>query len=435
MCADFDKSCNKIEILETGSAAASFKVLPRYKFRQEGEKVLFNDKVVLLNEKTNLYLHITEKWLEKVDPPKPLKEDWRPLDADRREDPAEYVQRYEVNCSTSSSVFQALPQTQVNEDPTNKIVKGHQIVRLQHTELGGFLTSDDLDFTDDSLAEVYVRCHEGDPNDIEAQTSGDLFEIEIANNYDRGQICVWSDPNDTKNTYCYRLRHLNTGRLVRIQEITIKGKKTTSLGLSDHINEKNVKELLETTLFNLISTTVDTDNRIRTGTSLKIQSVKSKEYLSTKADQEWTGGIQGGGERQGTRQDRRTVVKDSIEDLLRGISHSDVSESKGRRNKGKQTGIYHPLDDDELYSCRKNVIELSKKASNEDAFLITLVDHSEVKDLLFIQTVSMQLYSYTRYLRGNRMDEIDADTLDKIIKILSKLVFFLTVTESTDPET
>lgn len=97
MCADYDKSCNKIEILETGSSAASFKVLPRYKFRQEGEKVLFRDKVVLLNVKTNLYLHITEKWLEKVDPVKPIKEDWRPLDADRREDPAEFVKRYEVN--------------------------------------------------------------------------------------------------------------------------------------------------------------------------------------------------------------------------------------------------------------------------------------------------------------------------------------------------
>lgn len=332
-------------------------------------------------------------------------------------------------------MFQTLPQTQVNEDPTNKMIKGHQVVRLQHTELGGYLTSDDLDFTDDALAEVYVRCHEGDPNDMEALTSGDLFEIEIASNYDRGQVCVWSDPNDNKNMYCYRLRHLNTGRLVRIQEVTIRGKKITSLGLSDHITENNVKDLLDVTLFNLYSTTVDTDNRIRTGTSLKIQSAKSKEYLSTKADIEWTGGVQGGGERSGSKQNKRPKGKDSMEDILRATSQAEVAGIKGKRNKGKRTGIYHPLDDDELYNCRNNVIELSKKASNEDAFLITLVDHSEVKDLLFIQTVSAQLYSYTRYLRANRMDEIEADTLAKIIKYLTKLVFFITVSESTDPET
>ena len=227
----FDRSCNKIEIVNKGNSAAYFKVLPRYKFRQEGEKVLFKDQIVLLNVKTNLYLHITEKWLPMTEQIKPVLEDWRPLDADRRDDPAEFVKRYEVNCSTSSSRFQPLPQTQVNEDPTNKLIKGNQVVRLQHTELSGYLTSDDLDFTDDELAEVYVRCFNGDINDIESVSSGDLFEVEIANNYDRGQVCVWSDPSDSKNMFMYRLRHLNSGRLVRIQEVTIKGKKITSLGL------------------------------------------------------------------------------------------------------------------------------------------------------------------------------------------------------------
>lgn len=97
VCADFDRSCNKIEITEKGSSSAYFKVLPRYKYRQEGEKVLFRDQIVLLNVKTNLYLHITEKWLEIENPVKPINEDWRPLDADRRDDPSEFVKRYEVN--------------------------------------------------------------------------------------------------------------------------------------------------------------------------------------------------------------------------------------------------------------------------------------------------------------------------------------------------
>jgi len=435
VCADYDRSCNKIEITEKGSSAGYFKVLPRYKFRQEGEKVLFRDQIVLLNVKTNLYLHITEKWLEMADKIKPKFEDWRPLDADRRDDPSEYVKRFEVNCSTSSSRFQPLPQTQVNEDPTNKLIKGHQVVRLQHTELGGYLTSDDLDFTDDELAEVYVKCFNGDINDIEAITSGDLFELEIATNYDKGQVCIWSEPDDARSTFNYRFRHLNSGRLVRVQEVIIAGKKIISLGLADHATEENSKELLESTLFNLYSTTVDSDNRIRSGTSLKIQSVKTKQYLSTKADQEWTGGVQGGGERSQDMSSTSPRLNNTIDQIEDELFESVNEGIKGTRNKGKRTGIYHPLDDDELYNCRNNVIELSQKALNEDAFMINLVDQSEVQDLLFVQTVSSQLYRYTKYLRSEKLNEIDKDMQQNIIELLIKLISFVTNTESNDPKT
>lgn len=179
---------------------------------------------------------------------------------------------------------------------------------------------------------------------------------------------------------------------------------------------------------------MDSDNRIRSGTSLKIQSAKSREYLSTKADQEWTGGVQGGGERSNTRAGARPKPKNSIDDLIGEVETYETPGIVGTRNKGKRTGIYHPLDDDELYNCRNNVIELSKKASDEDAFLITSVDELEVKDLLFIQTVSAQLYRYTKYLRANRMDEIDKDTYTYIKHILTQLIFLVTNTDSTDAE-
>ena len=78
--ADFDRSCNRVEIADQPSSSVYFKILPRYKFRQEGEKILFRDQIVLLNMRTNLYMHITERWIEineKINLPK---EDWRPLD-------------------------------------------------------------------------------------------------------------------------------------------------------------------------------------------------------------------------------------------------------------------------------------------------------------------------------------------------------------------
>jgi hypothetical protein len=55
--------------------------------------VLYRDQIVLLNVKTNLYLHITERWLSKEIPPALPVEDWRPDEPDRREQPESYIQR------------------------------------------------------------------------------------------------------------------------------------------------------------------------------------------------------------------------------------------------------------------------------------------------------------------------------------------------------
>ena len=54
-------------------------------------------------------MHITERWIEIRNKITLLKEDWRPLDADRRDDPEDFCKRYEVNCSTSISSFQPIP--------------------------------------------------------------------------------------------------------------------------------------------------------------------------------------------------------------------------------------------------------------------------------------------------------------------------------------
>jgi hypothetical protein len=64
-------------------------------------------------------------------------------------------------------------------------LSGGSVVRLQHTENGGFLTSDDIDFTEDGLSEVYVRKNKF--LDDERYQTGDLFEIEVANNFNRGR--------------------------------------------------------------------------------------------------------------------------------------------------------------------------------------------------------------------------------------------------------
>ena len=350
-----------------------------------------------------------------------------------------FCKRYEINWSTSISTFKPIPHAQVGEDPLNKFIKGGQVVRLQHTELGGYLTSDDLDFTDDQLAEVYVRAYNGDRFDMEATTSGDLFEVEIAHNSDRGQIWSFNEEIETTTQFYYRLRHLNSGRLVRSQTVTLSGKKINTLGLADHIDDKNAGELMRSSLFKLFSTTVDNDNRIRSGETTKIFSIKTLEYLCTKEDQEWTGGVQGGGGRAQSRAQsrgfQRPKTKGGYDDFIEDPDDVKNEESKGatgKRNKGKSNEIYRPIDD-EFYNSRNLVVELNPRAANKDAFLISLVNENEVKDLLFVQTVGTQLYTFTKYLRAKRINDITPDMYTKAITNLSKLIFFVTKTESTDP--
>jgi len=90
-CAVVDKSCNKVELCHKGSGDILFKVLPWYKYRQEGDKIFYNDQIILLNSNTNLYLHITEKWLSKNEFETVPIEDWRSKDPDWRCPPETFI--------------------------------------------------------------------------------------------------------------------------------------------------------------------------------------------------------------------------------------------------------------------------------------------------------------------------------------------------------
>ncbi len=57
--AELDKSCNRVEMTGSSMNGIVFKILPRYKYRQEGEKIQHSDQIVFLNLKHKLYLHVS----------------------------------------------------------------------------------------------------------------------------------------------------------------------------------------------------------------------------------------------------------------------------------------------------------------------------------------------------------------------------------------
>lgn len=104
--------------------------------------------------------------------------------------------------------------------------------------MGGYLTSDDIDFTQDGLAEVYVWKNKY--IDDEWIQSSDLFEIEVSNNFNWGrdiQSCENKNYEETAYPITYRLRHLVTGWLVGCQNVRlINGDQVKTLGLIKQVN-------------------------------------------------------------------------------------------------------------------------------------------------------------------------------------------------------
>ena len=54
------------------------------------------------------------------------------------------------------------------------------MAQLKHSELGGLLASDDKDFTDDGLCEVFLWKYKGKEGDNENFNTQSLFELELA---------------------------------------------------------------------------------------------------------------------------------------------------------------------------------------------------------------------------------------------------------------
>ena len=55
-----------------------------------------------------------------------------------------------------------------------------------HSESGGFISSEDFDFTGDNLAEVFLWNYKGKSSDIEANSTQTYFELEIITDVDSG---------------------------------------------------------------------------------------------------------------------------------------------------------------------------------------------------------------------------------------------------------
>jgi hypothetical protein len=102
---------------------------------------------------------------------------------------------YEVNASNNKSKFTILVFRYFDEDLDEQFISGGNVVRLLHSELGGFMHSDDTDFDNNGLSQVYTWNFKGKSTELEARSSFSLFEIEMASKKKDKQDAIKSQSN------------------------------------------------------------------------------------------------------------------------------------------------------------------------------------------------------------------------------------------------
>lgn len=131
-----------LELRETGRPdKCNFKILPRYKYRSEGEKIIYGDFFVLFNETSKNFFFISPNIIGKSevkdDPP-----DYRPTVKFRRPPSSSMFSKFLIEMrQKNNSRFQLIPFKHANPD-SYKFIKGGDIVKIKHTEIGGYLCID-----------------------------------------------------------------------------------------------------------------------------------------------------------------------------------------------------------------------------------------------------------------------------------------------------
>lgn len=155
----------------------TFYIQQRYKYRQDGEAVVYNDHILLYNQKYNCYIHLSEDQLQEQVKMNLKPSKYRPKSPLRRCNPQEIFKKLEVNCSQNFYKWQVLSYRQVHHpnDIKNYIFSGN-VIRMKHAETSGFLCYDEIS-TRKPGKNVYVRIYKGmDEND--KYTTNNLFYIE-----------------------------------------------------------------------------------------------------------------------------------------------------------------------------------------------------------------------------------------------------------------
>lgn len=263
-CAQTNKVGYDCQLSTWYSISMVFKVLPRYKSRQEGEIIQYSDNLIFYNMKYNTYLSFTSE-LElahdkayEMGNPRPFRQRQHILDP--------CYNRYRVYLSQQiESAWRIMLFRSC--DLSNNLVMGNDLIKLKHTELEGFLSAD-LAYTMEN-PEIFVKNYTGEYKS-EENSANSIWEIEHVVSDERGREFKLTSQNNPdgvpyKKSEIFRLRHFCSGmlldkvrhsdkeHLVLSSPIETKGKKSNFTKLTCLPILKHIENIQESTSYFLLT--------------------------------------------------------------------------------------------------------------------------------------------------------------------------------------
>jgi hypothetical protein len=359
--AALDRTCYALQLCEHGSSGAYFSLQPQ--LRKEGDPVTAGDLIQLLCSRIGLLVHVS---------PQPLVQTCLSEQLSTAVIAVENAApRYEANLSAEATLFLLQPFSSI---PVPKVLTGGAVIRLLHTEIGGEVSCDNVDYSKDGLPDLFVRKYKGSLAS-ESNSSHSLFILEPNLPVTDGKPCEWQRETQAAD-FC--LRHFISRRL--ICEEQDRDTVILSLALAESKPEA----------FTFHPTTVELSGYIHDGAVLQI---RGKNAFWSAPGEVW----------------------------------EDVP-SLGAEGRGIDDTIFNRLDIDELAISHTKLLLLPKG----HAFRICQATPEEVYEVEFAMSV---LPALQRACAGLLSRDLSSSALTSLEGLLSSLIFFLIDTTDTDAHT
>lgn len=468
--SDYDRTCVNLELSSEPSAQrVTFFIQQRYKYRQDGEAVVYNDHILLYNQKYNCYLHVSEDFAQEQVKLDNACSKYRPKSPIRRAHPTEIFKSLEANCSPNFYKWQLINYRQAKPSDNLKYIYSGDVIRLKHAETNGYLCFDDISMKKTKNT-CYVRIYKGvDAND--RTTTNNLFEIEAHSDSrtttteNAGRLLVWQQKGQVQ-TCLVRLRHLNSGRLLRVKLVSRKvgskmkrqliltlGKNLTGKEVNDRLDEierveqenrynSNFNSMTDPRIarlsgavgpehvFEIEHSIVDVQNKVKNMSVAKISNAHYGMTISTEITRlDGDDGNDDGEDEGGPADDASASVQvsdNSKQDHLSQVEEEDEfvgAEHEIDENK------FTPMMYEEIEFLKINNTNLVKNGTMDDVFIFEKVSEGDIRSLLFVHSCVPKIKEFTHNLRFNQ-SELTSPYLKEFENLLIQLVFFTIDTES-----
>jgi hypothetical protein len=221
--SEMSKIGNDCVLSDDFSGSMIFKVLPRYKSRQSGEIIEYNDQLIFQNVKYGTYFSFNSDSSMLTDSEYELSDEnpYRPQQFTF--DPNQNV--FRAFLSQASEISWQVRLFRSFNTPKAQVL-GNDLVYLRHTELNGYLSAS-LRFNDQE-PEVYIRNYKGDVKLLK-DSLANIWEFQkltldqSGTNFEMEKLVI-DDDSGMKISPAFRLRHFLSGKLLTVERNKRNGK-------------------------------------------------------------------------------------------------------------------------------------------------------------------------------------------------------------------